>query len=304
MLKENKHKMTICTALFLLTALLFSSCSVKNVETNIFDDVEQFFADKTLLKLSVLMDKMGIKKTEFKNITFSSDGEKNWYYQNHCKSHYSEDKNILVFEMSSYESFGETVFVIFEKRDAKYLQRDYLESSSKYEHSLLSFWPKTNNIPVFSITSQSGGTGCNSSTISFYQYKTGKAAEMLNLKLYDRCSTCRIPHEYKGEISFSEKEIKVVYDINVSAIGGYYESAYKDIPWKFNLFKTTRESVYKWSTSKQKYIYDPASQVPEQSEDLFNDKSFVKYFKSELAEVKKTGDKYQREWVEKMFGGN
>ena len=99
----------------LLLMVLFVSSYKAGEEVN-FDDVNLFFADKSLLKLSVFMDKLGIKNTKFGNITFSSDGEKSWYYQNYCQNHYSEDKSLLVFEMAEVPMRWTKVFAIFEKK--------------------------------------------------------------------------------------------------------------------------------------------------------------------------------------------
>ncbi|OGF29747.1 MAG: hypothetical protein A2231_08010 [Candidatus Firestonebacteria bacterium RIFOXYA2_FULL_40_8] len=286
--------------LFLIVLFITSSNAAEAVS---FDDVDSFFADKSLLRLSVLMDKLGVKKPEIETTVFSSGEEKSWYYRDCCKTHYSEDKNLLVFEMSSTPMQWEKVFVIFERKDTKYILQDCVESYGKYKKSEFSYWPTKTNIPIFSTTGNWGGTGTQTSVITFYQYKNSKARKVLDFVTYDECGPTYLSHEYSGNISFSDEEIKVGYNISISSIAGVTDSMYKDRPYNIQILKTTKQNIFKWNASEQKYVYNiVSSQLPEKFEKQVSVvPMFYKCFKSEITDIKKSGDKYQREWVEKLL---
>jgi len=297
---KNKSRIIAC----LIVVSLFSACALYAGQEMTFNDITKYFADKNTLKLSQLTDLLGVDNKELAAVVFSREEEKSAYYNNICKSYYSDDKSLLVFEMSTLPMGWEKVFVVFEKKGDKYFKRDILDSIGKYKKSEFSFITTKNNAPVFSITNNSGGTGTETSWIVFYKFSKGKTKQVLKINTYGH-DRLRISCEYSGEIQFSDTEIKINYDIKISSPSGYYESTYKDCPIELDIFKTKKKRLYKWDNEIQKYIYYAASsELPENFEqDASNAAKFYKIFGNEIEKVKESGDKYQREWAEKMFIG-
>ncbi|MDL1969825.1 MAG: hypothetical protein LWW94_02410 [Candidatus Desulfofervidaceae bacterium] len=231
-------------------------------------------------------------------------------------------------------SYWDYQLLIFQKEDKRWIYREHIDlPGQKVNPPEIKFYKTDNNPLLFSVEYLGTyGTGILGFYITFYRCIDGKIKPVLDLikrghvwgwpgLMFNRKFEAKL-------LPFSNKkgnEIGFVYSADYYSNTESYNSRYDlpenpdyrdpfletlgiDIPKvkDFLLFSLKRKAYFIWDENKKEYKIDKQRsefQTKDEIDAIFSADNirFYKYYKKEIENLKKSGNKFQKEWVEKFF---